>query len=139
MLFKPHNSKYKKQQKGKCNSRINKVFELFTLKHGSIGLKAISSGFLTSDEIKTVRQTVQKSLKKHGRLILNIYPQTPITKKPLGIRMGKGKGAVDHWVFKVRPGTILLEIETQFISLAIKALKLAQIRLSINTKILIKS
>ena len=53
--------------------------------------------------------------------------------------MGKGKGAVDHWVFKVRPGTILLEIETQFISLAIKALKLAQIRLSINTKILIKS
>jgi large subunit ribosomal protein L16 len=135
MLFIPKNSKYKKEQKGKSSLRINKNITFNQLQFGSVGLKAVSIGFLTSSEIKTLRQTIMKILKKLGRIHINVYPQTPVTKKPLGIRMGKGKGSVDHWVFKVRPGMILVEIETEFVNLAVKALKLVQIRLSINSKI----
>ena len=136
MLFIPKNSKYKKEQKGRSSFRINKNISFCQLQYGSIGLKATSIGVLNSKELKTIRQTILKVLKKKGRLKINIYPQTPITKKPLEIRMGKGKGSVSHWVSKVRPGTLILEIETEFSSLAIKALKLAQIRLSVDTKIL---
>lgn len=135
MLFIPKNSKYKKEQKGKSSFRINKNISLFQLQFGSIGLKALSVGSLTSQEIKTLRQTITKVLKKRGRLKINIYPQTPVTKKPLEIRMGKGKGAVNHWIAKIRPGMVLAEIETDNFTLASKALKLAQIRLSVNTKI----
>jgi large subunit ribosomal protein L16 len=74
-------------------------------------------------------------MKKQGRLILNIFPQTPITKKPLEIRMGKGKGNVDHWVYKVKPGMLLLEIESENVSLAIRAIKLIQIRIPLTTQI----
>jgi len=135
MLFIPSKPKYRKQQKGKSTLRINKNISFSKQISGSILLKATTAGFLTSNEVKTLRQTIQKALKKRGRLKLNIYPQTPVTKKPLEIRMGKGKGAVDHWIFKVRPGMILLEVETEFILPAIRSLKLAQIRLSVHTKI----
>ena len=79
---------------------------------------------------------MNKILKKRGFIKINIFPQTPISKKPLEIRMGKGKGNIDHWVFKVKPGFVLFEIETEFRSLAIKALKLVQIRISLDSKII---
>ena len=75
-------------------------------------------------------------MKKRGFIKINVFPQTPVSKKPLEIRMGKGKGNVDHWVFKVQPGMILFEVETEFKSLVMKALKLVQLRLSVNTKII---
>ena len=136
MLFIPSELKFKKQQKGKSFRRINKNIDLFQLKYGSIGLKALSHGRLSSKEIKTARQVVNKILKKKGFFKINVFPQTPVTKKPLEIRMGKGKGNVNTWVFKARPGMILLEIQTEFRSLALKALKLVQIRLSLSTKVI---
>jgi len=135
MNFIPTNSKYKKQQKGKKSSHITNNIKFFQLKSGSIGLKALSFGRITTKQLQTLKQQINKQLKKKGRLKMNIFPQTPISKKPLEIRMGKGKGAVDHWVCKIKPGTILLEIDTEFISLAIKALELIQIRISLTTKI----
>lgn len=135
MLFIPNGTKYKKQQKGKSFCRVNKKIDFFQLKYGSIGLKALTCGRLTSEEIKTARQVLSKKLKKCGFIKINIYPQTPISKKPLEIRMGKGKGNVDHWVFKVRSGMILFEAESEFKSLVVKALKLVQLRLSIRTRI----
>ena len=77
-----------------------------------------------------------KQIKKLGRLKVNIFPHTPISKKPIEVRMGKGKGNVDHWIFKVKPGFILYEIETIFIPIAIKALQRGQVRLPIKTKII---
>lgn len=136
MLFIPNDSKYKKQQKGKSFCRVNKNINFFQLKHGSIGLKALSFGRVASKEIKTANQIMNKILKKRGFIKINIFPQTPISKKPLEIRMGKGKGNIDHWIFKVKPGFVLFEIETEFKSLAIKALKLVQIRISLDTKII---
>ena len=135
MLFIPNNSKYKKQQKGKSFCRINKNIDFLQLKYGSVGLKALSCGHLTSKEIKTACQVLNKKLKKRGFIKVNIYPQSPVSKKPLEIRMGKGKGNIDHWVFKVRPGTVLFEVQTEFKSLVVKAFKLVQLRLSVSTKI----
>jgi large subunit ribosomal protein L16 len=136
MLYIPNNFKYKKQQKGKSFCRINKNVDFLQLKYGSIGLKALTCGRLTSKEIKTAHQLLNKKLKRRGFIKVNVYPQNSISKKPLEIRMGKGKGNVDHWVFNVRPGMILFEVETEFRALVMKALKLVQIRLSVDTKII---
>jgi large subunit ribosomal protein L16 len=136
MLFIPSGSKFKKEQKGKSFRRINKDVNYVQLKYGFIGLKAVSSGRVSSKEVKTVRQVINKILKKKAFVRINIFPQTPITKKPLEIRMGKGKGGVNSWVFKVRPGMVLVEIQTEFKALALKALKLVQIRLSLSTKVI---
>jgi large subunit ribosomal protein L16 len=135
MQFIPSNTKYKKQQKGKSICRINKNVNFFRLNFGIIGLKSKTFGRLTTNQIKTIHQTINKVMKKQGRLKLNIFPQTPITKKPLEIRMGKGKGNVDHWVYKVKSGMLLLEIESEKVSLAIRAIKLIQIRIPLTTQI----
>jgi large subunit ribosomal protein L16 len=136
-MLSPRKTKFKKQQKGKSFNRINSTsVELNLLNFGSIGLKALAPGRLTSKQIEAVRQSINKVIKKQGRLKINIFPDTPISKKPIEVRMGKGKGSVDHWVFKVKPGFVLYEIETAFLSLAIKALEAGQIRLPIKTRII---
>ncbi len=136
MLFVPKNTKFKKQQKGRKLNRIKSPNYIDTLKNGNVALKAIDSGRVTSDHIFTCRQSINKIIKKSGQLIINIIADTPISKKPLEIRMGKGKGAVDHWVAKISSGKILFEIETSSRALGIKALKTAQLKLPINTKII---
>jgi len=82
---------------------------------------------------------MNKVLKKEGQIKINVVADTPITRKPIEIRMGKGKGSVDHWVSKVGCGAILFEIETTSKILAIKALKLAQLKLPIKTKIIFEN
>lgn len=137
MLSFPRRSKFKKQQKGKSFNRINSTsLDLYALKFGSVGLKALTPGRLTSKQIESVRQAISKVVKKQGRVKTNIFPDTPISKKPIEVRMGKGKGGVDHWVFKVKPGFILYEIETSFIAIAVKALESGQIRLPIKSRII---
>jgi large subunit ribosomal protein L16 len=135
MLFIPKNTKYRKQQKGKKFNIINKTVAIDGLKHGTVGLKALDSGRVSSNHIFACRQSMNKIMKKFGQVKINIIADTPISKKPIEIRMGKGKGAVDHWISKVNTGSILFEIETNSKILAIKALKAAQLRLPINTKI----
>jgi large subunit ribosomal protein L16 len=135
MLFIPKNTKYRKQQKGKKFNIINKTNTLDGLKHGIIGLKALDSGRISSNHIFACRQTMNKIMKKFGQVKINLIADTPISKKPIEIRMGKGKGAVDHWISKVNSGSVLFEIETNSKILAIKALRAAQLRLPINTKI----
>ena len=137
MLSAPRKSKFKKQQKGKSFNRINSTsIDLYSLKFGSVGIKALSAGRITSKQIESVRQAISKIIKKQGRLKINVFPDTPITKKPIEVRMGKGKGSVDHWVFKVKPGFVLYEIETAYTSLAVKALESGQIRLPIKSRII---
>ncbi len=135
MLFIPKNTKYRKQRKGKKFNIINKTNSIEGLKHGTVALKALDSGRISSNHIFSCRQSMNKIIKKFGQVKINIIADTPITKKPIEIRMGKGKGAVDHWISKVNSGCILFEIETNSKILAVKALKAAQLRLPINTKI----
>ena len=136
MALLPKKTKFKKQQKGKNFNLISNVSEINKLKFGSIGLKAISSGRLTSKQIESIKQAINKVIKKTGRLKLNVFPSTPITKKPIEVRMGKGKGNVDHWIFKIKNGITLCEIETSSVTTGLKALKSAQYRLPIKTKII---
>lgn len=136
MSFIPQNSKFKKQQKGKAFNRINKNIDFNQLKGGSIGLKTLEFGRISSKQIESIRQSISKVIKKSGRVTFALFPHTPISKKPVEIRMGKGKGNVDHWIFKLQPGFIICEIETQFLSNAIKALQTAQIRCPTKTKII---
>jgi large subunit ribosomal protein L16 len=96
MIFIPATSKYKKQQKGKAFNRIKSNLDLYQLKFGTVGLKTTSFGRLDSKQLNSFKKSVVKIIKKRGKFILNVFPQTPITKKPLAIRMGKGKGFVDH-------------------------------------------
>lgn len=112
MLLNPRNFKYRKQQKGRSFNKIigSSSENRIPLKFGSVGLKALSSGRVTAKQINSVRQAINKQIKKLGRLKVNVFPHIPITKKPIEVRMGKGKGAVDHWVAVVRPGTIIYEI-----------------------------
>ena len=137
MLLSPRHFKYRKQQKGKSVNRISvNSKDNKKLMFGSVGLKSLESGRLTAKQIQSVKQVINKKIKKIGRLKINTFPQVPISKKPVEVRMGKGKGNVDHWVFKVKAGVILYEIETIFLSTSIKALELSQRRLPIKTKII---
>ena len=136
MTLIPRKQKYKKQYKGKSFNKIHSVFELNTLKFGSYGLKAITTGRLTSKQIDAMVSSINKIIKKTGRVVLKIFPQTPVSKKPIEVRMGKGKGNVDHFIAKIKAGVILCEVETSSRALALKALSLAQIRLPLKTKII---
>jgi len=135
MSFIPRKQKFKKQQKGKAFNKITTLLELNNLKFGSFGLKSLTFGRLTSHQLESVYQSINKIIKKTGRLIMRVFPQTPVSNKPIEVRMGKGKGNIDHWIAKIKAGVVLCEIETNSSILALKALKLAQLRLPIRTKI----
>jgi len=137
MLFTPKKSKFKKYQKGKSFKRITKTCSFIYPRKGSVALKSLEFGRLTSKQIDSIKQSITKIIKKAGKLFINVFPQTAVSKKPLEIRMGKGKGSVDHWVFRAKPGSILVEVETNYVSTAIKALNRASIRLPIKTKIIL--
>ena len=136
MQFIPKKTKYKKQQKGKNFHRVNGLIHFEKMKCGSVGLKALTAGRLTSKQIVTLKQCVTKIIKKFGRLKINVVADTPISKKPLEIRMGKGKGAVDHWISKIKVGKIICELDVSKPVLALRALKLVQIRLPMKTKLI---
>ena len=137
MLLSPRKTKYRKQQKKKPFKSVYGSSSGFEgLNHGVIGLKALEPGRLKSKQIQSVRNAINKKIKKIGRLKVNAFPHTPITKKPIEVRMGKGKGNVDHWVFNVRAGFILCEIETNSIPVAVKAFELGQCRIPFKTRII---
>ena len=133
MLFIPKKFKFKKQQK---KNNFNQICSNFNEKRtNNLSLKAMSFGRITSKQLISIRQTIKKNIKKVGKIVFHVFPQTPISKKPKEIRMGKGKGAVDHWISKIKVGQTICEIKTESFLIGIKALKLASFRLSLKTKI----
>ena len=136
MLLQPKKSKFIKQQKGKSFNKISNNVSVNLLTKGRIGLKALDHGRISATQLITLKQTLNKYIKKKGRVFLNIFPHTPVTKKPIKVRMGKGKGGVDHYIVKVKPGLVLCEIETDIEALGKKALSLSQIKLPFKTKII---
>lgn len=135
-MYIPSKSKYKKQQKGKSFCKICNNTNI--LNNNAIGLKSLEVGRFSSKQFKTLKQIVTKKIKKTGELIIKIFPQTPITKKPLEIRMGKGKGAVNYWVSKIKPGFIFCYIISNNKTIAKKALQMVQVRLPIKTQIIFR-
>ena len=130
MLF-PKKTKFKKQFKGFIK---NKTYRNNKIIYGTYGLKALEEARLTARQIESARGSISKKMKKLGFLWVRIFPDTPITSKPIEVRMGKGKGAVSTWAAKVRKGQILYEISGISLKNAQNALKSGSNKLPIKTK-----
>ena len=130
-MFQPKRTKYRKQMKGKNRglaSQGNKV------SFGEYGLKATDRGRITARQIEAARKAMTRHIKREGKIWIRIFPDKPITKKPLEVRQGKGKGNVEYWVAQIQPGRILYEMSGVDENLAKEALKLAAAKLPIDTK-----
>lgn len=132
MFNGPKKIKFKKTRKGKL---VRLEFKTNKLKFGTIGLKAAESGILNSQQIEAARQSIARKTKRKAKIWIKIFPDLPITSKPTGVRMGKGKGQLSHWGARVRGGTVLFEICGVNLKVIIKALKTAGAKLPIKTKI----
>src|SRR5690606_2626069 len=133
-MLQPRRVKYRKVQKGKMKGISQRGHEL---SNGMFGIKALDSVFITSRQIEAARIAATRYMKREGQLWIKIFPDKPITKKPLEVRMGKGKGAVEYWVAVVKPGRIMFEVGGVPLSVAKEALRLAAQKLPVKTKFVI--
>ena len=133
-MLQPKRTKYRKVQKGKMKGNSQRGHEL---SNGMFGIKSLDSSFLTSRQIEAARIAATRFMKREGQLWIKIFPDKPITKKPLEVRMGKGKGAVEYWAAVVKPGRIMFEIGGVPLSVAKEALRLAAQKLPVKTKFIV--
>lgn len=133
-MLQPKKTKYRKQMKGRMKG-VSQRGHL--LSNGMFGIKAMDSVFITSRQIEAARIAATRYMKREGQLWIKIFPDKPITKKPLEVRMGKGKGAVDHWVAVVKPGRILFEVGGVPLDVAKEALRLAAQKLPTKTRFIV--
>ncbi len=129
-MFQPKRTKYRKQQKGR-NKGL--AYRGSTLNFGTFGLKAVSRGQLTSRQIESARRAMTRKVKRGAKIWIRVFPDKPITKKPLEVRQGKGKGNVELWVSVIKPGKILYEMEGADENLAREAFALAASKIPIDT------
>ena len=129
-MLEPKKVKYRKLQKGRRRGTAHRGS---TLAFGDYGLKALGRGWMSAREIEAARVALTRYLKRGGKVWIRIFPDKPLTKKPLETRMGKGKGATEKWVAVVQPGRILFEMEGVEAVLAKEAFRLAAHKLSIAT------
>ena len=129
-MLQPKRTKFRKQQKGRnpgLATTGNKV------SFGEFGLKATTRGRITARQIESARRAISRHVKRGGKIWIRIFPDTPVTKKPLEVRQGKGKGNVEYWVAKIKPGAMLYEMEGVPEDLAREAFKLAAAKLPLQT------
>ena len=129
-MLQPKRTKFRKQHKGRNRgvaTRGNNV------SFGEYGLKATSRGRITARQIEAARRAMTRHVKRGGKIWIRIFPDKPITKKPLEVRMGKGKGNVEYWVAQIKPGHVLYEMEGVTEEVAREAFKLAAAKLPVNT------
>ena len=129
-MLEPKKVKYRRQHKGR---RAGLAVRGSTLAFGDYGLKARGRGWLTAREIEAARIALTRSLKRGGKVWIRIFPDKPITKKPIETRMGKGKGGLEAWVAVIKPGRVLFEMEGAQADVAREAFRLASHKLSIAT------
>lgn len=131
MPLMPKRSKFRKMQKGRMRgkaTRGNKVTD------GEYGIQAVTAGLITGNQIEAARIAMTRYIKRGGKVWIKIFPDKPITTKPIGTRMGKGKGAVEYWVAPVKPGRVMFEIAGVAEDVAREALRLAANKLSVKCK-----
>jgi len=131
-MLMPTKTKFRKQHKGRIHGMAKGGSELA---FGSFGLKAMSPERVTARQIEAARRAITRHMKRQGRLWIRIFPDVPVTKKPAEVRMGKGKGAVEYWVARVKPGRIMFEIDGVKPEIATEGLALAAAKLPVRTKI----
>ena len=133
-MLQPKRTKYRKMQKGRMKGVSQRGHRL---SNGTFGIKSLDSNFVTARQIEAARIAATRYMKREGSLWIKIFPDKSITKKPLEVRMGKGKGAVEYWVAVVKPGRILFEIGGVPHDVAKEALRLAAQKLPVKTKFII--
>lgn len=133
-MLQPKRTKYRKQQKGRMKGISQRGHEL---SNGMFGIKSIDSSFITARQIEAARVAATRYMKREGQLWIKIFPDKPITKKPLEVRMGKGKGAPEYWAAVVKPGRIMFEIGGVPMDVAKEALRLAAQKLPVKTKFIV--
>jgi len=129
-MLQPKRTKFRKQQKGRNRGLAtsgNKV------SFGEFALKSTTRGQITARQIEAARRAITRSVKRGGKLWIRVFPDVPITKKPIEVRQGKGKGNVEYWVAKIQPGRVIYEIEGVSEELAREAFKLAAAKLPVQT------
>ena len=135
-MLQPKKTKFRKVQKGRNRGeahRGNKV------SFGTIGLQATGRGRITARQIEAGRRAMTRHIKRGGKVWIRIFPDKPVTQKPLEVRMGKGKGGVEYWVAQVQPGKMLYEMEGVSEELASEAFRLAAAKLPISTRIVTRT
>ena len=125
-MLQPKRTKFRKQQKARNRGLANRGDKV---SFGEFGLKAVSRGQLTARQIEAARRAISRHVKRGGKIWIRVFPDVPITKKPIEVRMGKGKGNVEYWVAKIQPGRVLYEMEGVGEDVAREAFRLAAAKL----------
>ncbi|HKK74446.1 MAG TPA: 50S ribosomal protein L16 [Saprospiraceae bacterium] len=134
-MLQPKRTKYRKQQKLRYNGLAQRGTKV---SFGSFGLKALAGGRITNRQIESARIAMNRYMKREGKVWIRIFPDKPITAKPLEVRMGKGKGALDHWVAPIKPGRVLFEIDGVSEEVAAEALRLAAQKLPMKCRFVVR-
>jgi large subunit ribosomal protein L16 len=134
-MLQPKRVKFRKKQKGRVKGIAQRGHRIA---FGSFGIKSLEEGWITSRQIEAARIAMTRAMKREGQVWIRIFPDKPVTKKPAEVRMGKGKGAPEYWVAVVRPGTILFEAGGVSREVAREALRLAEQKLPISTKFVVR-
>lgn len=134
-MLSPKRTKFRKQHKGRIKGEAKGGFDL---NFGTYGLKAIEPERITARQIESARRAMTRHMKRQGRVWIRIFPDVPVTKKPTEVRMGKGKGSVEYWAAKVKPGRVMFEIDGVTEPVAREALRLAAMKLPIKSRIVVR-
>jgi len=134
-MLSPKRTKYRKVQKGRVRGLAWRGSDV---SFGDFGLQSLEHGWITARQIEATRMAIQRHVKRAGKLWIRIFPDKPITKKPLEVRMGSGKGSVEGWVAVVKPGRVMFEIHGVPEAMAREAFQLASSKLPISTKVLVR-
>jgi large subunit ribosomal protein L16 len=135
-MLQPKKTKYRKQQKGKIKGNAQRGHQIA---FGSFAIKSLDEGFITARQIEAARIAVTRHMKREGKVWIRIFPDKPMTSKPAEVRMGKGKGALDHWVSAIRPGRVLFEADGVSFDVAKEAMRLAAQKLPLKTKFIVRN
>ncbi len=134
-MLQPKKVKYRKKQKGRMKGNAQRGN---SLAFGSFGIKSQDSAWITDRQIEAARVAITRYMKREGQVWIRIFPDKPVTSKPAEVRMGKGKGAPDHWVAVVRPGRIMFECEGVSLEVAKEAMRLGAQKLPVRTKFVVR-
>ncbi len=134
-MLQPKRTKFRKAHKGRIHGEAKGGT---TLAFGQYALKATEPERVTARQIEAARRAITREMKRQGRVWIRIFPDVPVSSKPTEVRMGKGKGSVDYWACKVKPGRVMFEIDGVSEEIAFEALRLAAMKLPIKTRVVIR-
>ena len=134
-MLQPKRTKFRKQFKGRIKGEAKGGSDL---NFGTFGLKATQPERVSARQIEAARRAMTRHMKRQGRVWIRIFPDVPVTAKPIEVRMGKGKGSVDRWVCKVKPGRVMFELDGVSEDVAREALRLAAMKLPVKTRVVVR-